>query len=127
MLAYSGDTVIKSYDISLGRQPIGAKEIQGDMKTPEGSYTIFDKNTNSEYHKNLGISFPNAKDLQHAKELGKPAGGLIKIHGLKNGRGYIGRFHLLYNWTQGCIAVTNEDIDELYKHTPIGTEIRLLP
>jgi len=125
--AYSNDSIVKSYDISLGRQPEGAKEFEGDMKTPEGSYTIFDKNPNSNYHKNLGISYPNTEEVNNARKLGKPAGGLIKIHGIKNGIGWLGRFHLLSNWTLGCIAVTDDEIDELYKYVQVGTPIDILP
>ena len=89
----------------------------------EGRY----KNTNSEYHKNLGVSYPNKDDIQHAKRLGKSAGGAIKLHGLKNNLGFISKFHRWFDWTSGCLAVTDEEIDELYKAVQIGTEIELKP
>lgn len=84
MKVYHHHKFIKSYVISLGANPIGTKQVQGDMKTPEGLYTINDRNPNSTYHKNLGISFPNKLDKAVAKRLGKSPGGDIKIHGLPN-------------------------------------------
>ncbi|MDO4441821.1 MAG: L,D-transpeptidase family protein [Moraxella sp.] len=115
MHAFYQGKLIKIYPISLGKNPIGHKAFEGDMKTPEGIYTINDRNPNSSYHKNLGISYPNDADIAHAKAHGKSAGGAIKIHGIKNGLGdVIGANHLLKDWTHGCIAVTNREIDELY-------------
>jgi len=123
LLAYAAGKLIKIYSVSLGRDPVGTKVYEGDDKTPEGSYTINDKNPNSSFHKSLGISYPNQQDLAKAKQLGKAAGGDIKIHGLRNDQGYIGRFQRWKDWTTGCIALTNEEIDDLYKHTAVGTPI----
>ena len=123
---YNGDQ-LKFYDIALGRSPDGDKQFQGDMKTPEGLYIINDKNPNSGFHKNLGVSYPNSNDRREARKLGKPPGGDIKIHGLPNGQGGIGRMHLSMDWTYGCIAVTNEEMDELYAATAVGTPILILP
>jgi len=125
--AYSNNKLIVNYKIAIAKNPVGAKEYQGDLKTPEGIYTINDKNPNSGYHKNLGISYPNAEDIAHAKQLGKPTGGDIKIHGLKNGQGYIGKFLRWKDWTNGCIALTDEEVDELYEHTLIGALIEIKP
>ncbi len=127
LYAYSGDSLLKVYTISLGRNPEGAKQYEGDKRTPEGLYTINDKNPNSGYHLNLGVSYPNAEDNAKAKALGKSAGGNIKIHGLRNGSGWIGKFHRWTDWTMGCIAVTNSEMDELFHHTPIGTPIEIKP
>jgi murein L,D-transpeptidase YafK len=127
MSVFGNDKLLKTYKISLGHCPAGNKEYEGDNKTPEGSYIINDKNPNSVCHKNLGISYPNEQDLAEAKKKGKPAGGQIKIHGLLNGKGYIGKFHRWKDWTNGCIGVTDEEIDELYQHTPIGTPIVIKP
>ncbi|NLE02316.1 MAG: L,D-transpeptidase family protein [Fibrobacter sp.] len=124
---YNEGKVIKEYDISLGRVSKGHKEYEGDRKTPEGLYCLNDKNHNSGYHKNFGISYPDKKDRAHADSLGKSPGGDIKIHGLRNGFGWIGRLHLLFNWTYGCIALTNEDLDELYVTVKIGTPIEIMP
>ncbi len=127
MNVYSNGKLLKTYPIALGRQPKGAKEYEGDQKTPEGTYFIHDKNPNSGWHKNLGISYPNQNDMAKAKRLGKPAGGDIKIHGLKNGKGYIGKFHRWQDWTLGCIAVTNAEIDELYAAVSVGCTIEIKP
>ena len=127
MFVYSSGKILKTYKISLGKQPIGAKEFEGDKKTPEGHYFIDDKNPDSGYHKNLGISYPGKDDIEHAKRLGKPAGGDIKIHGLRNKIGIIGKFHRWVDWTAGCIAVTDKEIDELYKAVKIGTSIEIKP
>lgn len=119
--------LLKKYNIALGFKPKGKKEVQGDGKTPEGTYYINDKNPNSIAYKNLGISYPNSADLQNSKLLGKPTGGDIKIHGLMNKWWFIGKIHCLFNWTNGCIAVSNSEIDELYKNVPIGTRIIINP
>jgi murein L,D-transpeptidase YafK len=121
----SNDTIIKTYKVSLGKIPKGKKEFEGDKKTPEGKYIINDKSSESNYHKNLSISYPNQQDIENAKKYDKNAGGLIKIHGIRNGFGWIGRFHLLFDWTLGCIAVTNKEIDELYELIEIGTPIEI--
>lgn len=126
MEAYAKGSLIKTYDIALGKDPIGHKQFEGDNKTPEGSYVINDTNPHSAYHKNLGVSYPNEVDKANAKKLGKPAGGDIKIHGLKNGRSYIGKFHRTKDWTVGCIAVTNDEMDELYAAVKQNAEIEIL-
>jgi murein L,D-transpeptidase YafK len=127
LLAYSDGKLIKTYTISLGKNPDGDKEFEGDERTPEGNYTINAKNPNSGYHKNLGISYPDKNDVIQAKLKGKPTGGDIKIHGLPNGQGYIGKFQRWSDWTWGCIALTNKEIDELYRSVEIGTPIEILP
>ncbi|MEM8970326.1 MAG: L,D-transpeptidase family protein [Bacteroidota bacterium] len=127
MHVYSGDSLLKSYPIALGFNPVGHKEVEGDGKTPEGLYHIDSKNPNSAYHLNLGVSYPNEKDRICAEELGHSSGGDIKIHGLKNGMGFIGSAHRQQDWTAGCIAVTNEEIEELYRSVPIGTPIEIKP
>lgn len=115
MWAYQGEQLIKVYPIALGFNPIGRKQFEGDGKTPEGIYRINERNPNSGYHKNLGVSYPNEADKAYAASQGKSPGGLIKIHGLRNGTGAIGKMHLLKDWTHGCIAVTDEEVDELYQ------------
>lgn len=127
LFAYSNGQLVKTYKISLGRQPIGDKEFEGDKKTPEGLYLINDKNPNSGYHKNLGISYPDKDDIENAKRLGKSAGGDVKIHGLRNKSSFISKFHRWFDWTLGCIAVTDEEVDELYNAVKIGTEIEIEP
>jgi len=124
MEVYQDGRLLKTYKISLGRVPIGAKQYEGDKKTPEGRYTINDRNSTSGYHKNLGISYPNDKE---AKKIGRLPGGDIKIHGIRNYCGIIGKFHRWTDWTLGCIALTNREIDEIYAATPLGTTIEIRP
>lgn len=127
LTVYQKNKELKIYRVALGGNITGAKHFEGDNKTPEGLYRIFDKNPASKYHKNLGVSYPSAADRKYASSKKKAPGGDIKIHGLPNGEGYIGKAHLLHDWTIGCIAVTDEEIDELYMHAPVGIPIMILP
>ena len=120
-----GGEVLKTYRVALGRNPIGAKEQEGDMKTPEGIYTIDYRNPQSDYHLALHISYPSAEDTTRAAQRGVNAGFDIMIHGLPNGRGWIGAAHRQKDWTAGCIAVTDQEIDEIYRVTPDGTTIEI--
>jgi L,D-peptidoglycan transpeptidase YkuD (ErfK/YbiS/YcfS/YnhG family) len=119
--------VIKTYKIALGGNPVGPKERQGDNKTPEGTYTIDSRNSNSGYHLSLHISYPNEKDKMRAKELGVSPGGNIMIHGLKNGFSWVGASHAEVDWTEGCIAVSNQEMEEIYKFVPNGTIVEIRP
>jgi murein L,D-transpeptidase YafK len=127
MYVYHKGELQKIYRVALGDAPVGHKHFEGDEKTPEGCYRIFDKNPNSSCHKNLGISYPNAADRAYAAKHGKGTGGDIKIHGIVNGQGYVGKAHLLRDWTNGCVAITDEEIDELYAFTPTGIPIFIQP
>lgn len=127
LYAFQNGKLLKTYQISLGGQPVGHKQFEGDKKTPQGIYIINAKNANSGYHKNLGVSYPNTNDLYFAKKAGRSAGGDVKLHGLRNGLGFLGKFQRLHDWTAGCIALTNHEIDELYGATAIGTKIEILP
>lgn len=127
MQVFTGNELVKVYRIALGKDPVGHKCQEGDFKTPEGLYHINDKNPNSQFYKNLGISYPNEKDIENAQALGQSSGGDIKIHGLRNGRGYRGKLHLLKDWTAGCIAVTNSEMQVLYDAVPVGTPIEIYP
>lgn len=127
MAVFERGKLLKTYKVSFGASPTGHKEFEGDEKTPEGIYTINDKNPNSGYHKNLGVSYPNKMDMENARKLGKPAGGDIKIHGLRNGIGFIHKFQRWFNWTNGCIALTNNEVDELYSSVKIGAKINIKP
>lgn len=119
--------LLKTYPVALGFNPVGHKQFEGDGKTPEGRYIINDRNPNSGYHKNLGVSYPNDADRAYAAAQGKSAGGDIKIHGMRNGMGAIGAQHLHHDWTHGCIAVTDGEIDELYALVKPQAEIEILP
>ena len=125
MHVYSNGELTKTYKIALGFNPLGDKVYEGDGKTPEGSYVINDKDPNSTFNLNLGISYPDAEDIAKAKKLGKSPGGNIKIHGLRNGFGFIGKLHRFSDWTLGCIAVTNKEIKELYDHVAVGTKVEI--
>lgn len=124
---YSKGQPIKSYKVALGRNPEGAKEKEGDNKTPEGTYTIDTRNTKSSYHLALHVSYPNAQDIQRAKQKGVSPGGSIMIHGIRNGLGWIGKFHSKIDWTKGCIAVTNDEIDEIGRLVANGTPVEIKP
>ena len=119
--------VIKSYPIALGGNPVGPKEKAGDNKTPEGFYFIDSRNGNSGFHLSLHISYPNAQDKMRAKELGVCPGGDIMIHGLKNGFSQVGASHAQMDWTEGCIAVTNQEMEEIYRLVPNGTLVEITP
>ena len=118
---------IRTYKIALGRNPIGAKKKQGDRRTPEGLYTINGRNPQSRFHRSLHISYPNERDLEVARLRNVPAGNHIAIHGVSKDYEWMGRFHTALNWTDGCIAVTNEEIEEIWKLVPDGTEIQIKP
>ena len=118
---------IKTYGIALGRNPLGVKQKEGDMKTPEGIYKIDGRNTQSSFHLALHVSYPSDEDDKHAAARGASAGSDIMIHGIRNGRGWIGAFHRWNDWTAGCIAVTDEEIEELWRVTPDGTTIEICP
>jgi tetratricopeptide (TPR) repeat protein len=119
--------ILKTYKIALGGNPIGPKERQGDNKTPEGTYIIDSRNKDSRYHLSLRISYPNEKDKKRAKELGFSPGGDIMIHGIKNGFSWVGDFHTEIDWTKGCIAVTDEEIEEIARLAPNGTIVEIRP
>ena len=116
---------IKIYRIALGRNPVGAKQEEGDMKTPEGIYKVDGRNPQSGFHLALHISYPSSEDDRRAAAHGVSAGYDIMIHGIQNGRGWIGAFHRWKDWTAGCIAVTDEEIEELWRVTPDGTTIEI--
>lgn len=127
MLLFSGDRLLKSYRIALGRNPIGPKQQQGDGKTPEGKYVISGRNPKSLFHLSLRISYPSREDSQRARRMGVSPGGDIMIHGLPNRVEKLEGLGLADDWTEGCIAVTNEEIRELWNLLPNGTPIEILP
>ncbi len=124
---FRGGKPIKAYRVALGREPEGKKSCEGDCKTPEGCYVIDYRNENSRFHRALHISYPSEEDRRQAAAQGISPGSDIMIHGLKNGMGWIGKGHLVDDWTLGCIAVTNREIDEIWELTPVGTKVEILP
>jgi murein L,D-transpeptidase YafK len=117
MVLLSGDAVVRQYRVALGRNPAGPKLQEGDGKTPEGRYVIDRRNPKSAYHLSLHISYPDAADRERARAAGVDPGGDIMIHGLKNGELREG------DWTQGCIAVTDEEMDEIWKLVADGAQV----
>lgn len=126
LLVHSGE-VLKTYRIALGSHPAGPKMYSGDHRTPEGNYVIDRRNPKSQYHRSLHISYPDAADIARARKRGKDPGGDIFIHGLPNGQGWIGKAHTMMDWTLGCIAVTDEEIEEIWRVVPDGTPIEIRP
>lgn len=123
----SNGRVVKTYRISLGPHPRGHKEREGDNRTPEGVYAIDRHKPDSSFHRALHVSYPNARDVAHAAALGVSPGGDIMIHGLPDALGWIGRLHRLHDWTAGCMAVTNQEIEEIYRAAPDGTPVEIRP
>ncbi|MEG3638598.1 L,D-transpeptidase family protein [Magnetococcus sp. PR-3] len=119
--------VIKSYTIGLGDAPVGHKQQEGDERTPEGDYVLDWRNARSRYHLSLHISYPNAEDRAHAQARGVSPGGAIMIHGLPNGLSAAADMFANRDWTDGCIAVNNEEIEEIWASVENGTPIRILP
>jgi len=124
---FSGSRRIKTYKIALGKNPVGHKVVEGDKRTPEGSYFIDARNENSKYHLALHISYPDAIDAMKAQSLGSSPGGSIMIHGTGEEYEWMGKLHASINWTDGCIAVTNKEIEEIWKLVPDGTLIEIMP
>lgn len=127
---YSGDEVYKRYHIGLGKEPLGAKVFEGDMKTPEGSYMIDWKQLSKRYNKSIHISYPNSKDKAYAKQFGVSAGGMIMIHGTPNtwSLNPLGDwFPMLLDWTDGCIALSNDDMNEVWERVLPNTLILIVP
>jgi murein L,D-transpeptidase YafK len=127
MILMNNGKILKSYKVALSAHSIGGKERVGDDKTPEGLYTVDWKNAQSKFHRALHVSYPNAADREHARKLGVDPGGEIEIHGIGAKFGYLGALHRQIDWTAGCIAVTNEEIDEIWKLVAVGTPVEIKP
>ena len=119
--------VIKTYKVALGGDPIGPKTRQGDYKTPEGTYILDSRNPHSQFYKSIHISYPNAQDRAAARKKGVSAGGDVFIHGLPKGYGWIGAGHRVHDWTDGCIAVTDQEMNEIWRAVSNGTPIEIRP
>lgn len=127
MILFKEGEVLKAYRIALGKVPTGKKTFQGDGKTPEGRYFIVGRNPNSNFYKSLRISYPNEQDILYAQSLGKSPGGDIVIHGLSKQVEFLGKYHIIDDWTEGCIAVTNQEMDELWTLVKDNTPIEIFP
>ena len=119
--------IIKQFTIALGANPIGHKQQEGDERTPEGRYILDYRNPNSGYFKSLHVSYPNKQDLARAKAKGVDAGGMIMIHGQRNGFGWAASLTQRRDWTNGCMALSNEDMQVVWDLVQVGTPIEILP
>lgn len=143
---WAGPQLLHEFPVALGSSPLGHKQQEGDGKTPEGRYVLDYRKADSAFYKALHVSYPNAQDLAAARargvnllggvvqvvHLGRPArgvnpGGLIMIHGQKNGLGWLAFLSQRFDWTQGCIALRNEHMDILWRLTPLGTPVDIRP
>jgi murein L,D-transpeptidase YafK len=124
---FSAGGKLKVYRVALGFSPVGSKQHEGDGRTPEGNYIIDFHKSDSAFHRALHISYPDAADTARAAESGVAPGGDIMIHGLPNGFGALGPAHRLRDWTAGCIAVTDSEIDEIWASVTDGTAIEIRP
>lgn len=126
MTVYSADRKVHSFQVALGRGGLGPKERQGDGRVPEGRYQITGRNPQSSFYLSLRIGYPTAEQESAARARGIDPGGDIMIHGLPAGRGWIGARHRRLDWTQGCVAVTNDEMRWLWQAVPDGTPIEIV-
>lgn len=124
---YHRGEVVKTYDVALGKNPVGPKMQRGDGRTPEGMYFIEGRNPGSKYHLSLRVSYPAQSDIQRAAKSGVTTGGDIMIHGLPPAFATVGALHRQQDWTEGCVAVTNEEIEEIWRSVPNGAWILIKP
>ncbi|MDB4880231.1 MAG: ErfK/YbiS/YcfS/YnhG [Gemmatimonadetes bacterium] len=122
---YHMGRALRSYRVALGASPSLDKVMRGDRRTPEGVFSIEARNPNSQFHLSLRISYPSARHREVAAKLGVDPGGDIMIHGLPNGRRKVGKFHLTRDWTNGCVALTDEEMEEIWNAVPVGTPVEI--
>lgn len=122
MFLMHDDKILKSYNIDLGFAPVGDKKFEGDGKTPEGAYRINRRNPNSDFYLSIGLSYPDVKDVAEARAMGKKPGGNIFIHGESRNKNFRGT-----DWTWGCIAVSNQEMVEIYRMVRLNTIITIKP
>ena len=127
LLLLRGDRVLREYAIALGANPTGPKRRHGDGRTPEGRYRIESRVEDSRFHRALRVSYPNPDDLDFARRAEIAPGGDVMIHGLPDGEGWIGDAHREYDWTNGCIAVTDDEMSEIWELVDDGTPIEIRP
>jgi murein L,D-transpeptidase YafK len=125
LILYNNGKELKKYSISLGKNPLGDKQQEGDKRTPEGTYYIDFKNDRSKYHLSLRISYPSEEDKFDAEQRGVPPGSDIMIHGLPNNMSMLEDYYLSNDWTDGCISVSNEEIEEIWKAVDLNTPITI--
>ncbi len=119
--------IFASFKVTFGGEPVGHKEMQGDERTPEGHYILDYKNSNSKFYKSIHISYPNSEDRANARKRGVDPGGDIMIHGQKNGMGWASPIAQFFLWTDGCIALSDKDMDQVWAAVDPGTPIEIKP
>ena len=122
-----GDKVLRTYRIALGLNPVGHKERSGDFRTPEGRYRLTRRNSRSDFFLSIQVSYPNEQDLRNARRNGRDAGGSIMIHGLPNQLKHAPSYYETRDWTDGCIAVTNSEMVEIWLLISDNAPIEILP
>lgn len=122
-----GDAVVASFPVALGGNPVGHKQREGDRRTPEGRYVLDFRKRDSAYFRALHVSYPNADDIARAKRAGVPPGGAIMIHGQPNGMGALAAVTQARDWTDGCIALSNADMQRVWDLVPVPMPIEILP
>lgn len=125
MYLLSGDEVVKEYHVAFGANSKGHKQEEGDERTPEGEYVLDYKKEDSSFYRAMHISYPNESDIAKANELGVSPGGFIMVHGQKNWFGWLSPITQRFNWTNGCIALTNSEMDEFMEMVKVGTKIKI--
>ena len=125
MYLLDGEKIVKEYHVAFGAIPKGHKQQEGDKKTPEGIYTLDYKKEDSSFYRAMHISYPNKRDIANARRLGVSPGGFIMVHGQKNGYGWLASIAQQYNWTDGCIALTDSEMDEFMGLVGVGTKIHI--
>jgi murein L,D-transpeptidase YafK len=127
MLLMHGGNIVRSYHVALGLNPVGQKERSGDFRTPEGAYRLERRNPRSDYFLSIKVSYPSAADMKRARARHWDTGGSIMIHGLPNYLKHDPEFYQTHDWTDGCIAVSNADMVEIWMLTPDDVPIDILP
>lgn len=124
---YKANKLLASYHVAFGGSPTGNKQKEGDKKTPEGRYILDYRIENNAYHKAFHVSYPNAKDTENARKLGVSPGSAIMVHGQKNGFDWASSIVQRFNWTKGCVALANQDLDQMWSIVNVGTPIEIKP
>ncbi len=122
-----GGEVVRSFPVALGGNPVGHKQQEGDRRTPEGRYVLDFRKADSAYHRALHISYPDANDSESARSRGVSPGGAVMIHGQRNGFGWMAPLVQRFDWTDGCIALSNADMDVVWTLVEPGTPIEIFP
>ena len=127
LLLVQGTRVLRDYRVALGKNPTGPKRNHGDGRTPEGRYILDSRSADSAFHRAIHISYPNTADIEFARRAGLDPGAGVMIHGLPDGEQWVGDVHREYDWTNGCIAVTDDEMDEIWELVNDGTPIEIRP